>query len=85
MLSVHVYSLFIVCVCLAKQNGFKRLEIADKLIDNTLFDDDYIAMDPVYTEPPLEEDWELDIIEGEFIMMYILNIIKHAMVCSQTL
>lgn len=33
-----------------------KLEIVGKLKDDTLFDDDYIAMDPVYIEPPLEED-----------------------------
>lgn len=41
---------------IAKKNGIMKLEIVGKLKDDTLFDDDYIAMDPVYIEPPLEED-----------------------------
>ncbi len=29
-----------------------------KVVEEPIFDDDYIEMDPVYTEPPLEEESE---------------------------
>lgn len=42
-------------MCLAQQSGVK-LPSVGSAGDDALFDDDYIEMDPVYTEPPLEDD-----------------------------
>ena len=44
-------------MCLAQQNGVKKQKSSTA---GDLFDDDYIEMDPVYTNPPVEEDAGVD-------------------------